>query len=194
MEPVRAFIAIELPPAVRSALAGLQDCFKRSEPAPVKWVDPGSIHLTLKFLGNIYADSIPKVSGAVSEAAREVPPFQLEIGKPGGFPNLRAPRVLWVGLRCNTDSLSVLQKNIESALVPLGFPREKKGFSPHLTFGRVREKASANDRNRLGEIAAALEVDSPLSFTVDSFNLIRSVLTREGPIYSRLHTFTLPGG
>ena len=167
MEPVRAFIAIELPVAVKSALAGLQDCFKRSEPAPVKWADPGSIHLTLKFLGNIDTDSIPQLTRAISEAAGEIAPFQLELGKPGGFPTLRAPRVLWVGLRCNTDSLSALQKNIESALVPLGFPREKKGFSPHLTFGRVREKASANDRHRLGEIAASLEVDSPLSFTVD---------------------------
>ncbi len=194
MEPVRAFIAIELPVPVKSALAGLQDYIKQRERAPVKWVDPESIHLTLKFLGNIDAESIPRLSWAISEAAREITPFRLEIGKPGGFPNLRAPRVLWVGLRCNTNSLTVLQKSIESALVPLGFPQEKKGFSPHLTFGRVRDKATANDRQRLGEIAASSEVGSPLSFTVDSFNLMRSILTREGPLYTRLHTVTLQSG
>jgi 2'-5' RNA ligase len=194
MEPVRAFVAIELPDTVKSALAGLQDYIKQRERAPVKWVDSERIHLTLKFLGNIDAASIPQLSEAISEAAREITPFRLETGKPGGFPNLRAPRVLWIGLRCDTDSLTVLQKNIESALVPLGFPREKKAFLPHLTFGRVRDQASANDLHRLGEITASIELDSPLSFAVNSFNLMRSVLTREGPIYTRLYTITLQGG
>ncbi len=194
MEPVRAFIAVELPETVRSALSGLQNRLKEGERAPVKWVNPESVHLTLKFLGNIDLESIPQLSEAISEASRGNAPFRLELSELGGFPNLRAPRVLWVGLRGETASLSALQKNVESALIPLGFPPEKKGFSPHLTLGRVREKATSGDRYRLGKAASSLEAVFLPSFTVDSLNLMRSRLSREGAIYSRLQAFSLEGG
>ena len=193
MEPIRAFIAVELPDTVKSALSAIQDSLKEMERTAVKWVNPESVHLTLKFLGNVAPDAIPQITEAVSAASRATPPFRLELSELGGFPNLRAPRVLWVGIQGEVDSLSALQKSIDNALIPLGFPPEKKGFSPHLTVGRVREKASANDRRRLGDIVASFETGSLPSFTVDSFNLMRSILAREGAIYSRLYTASLEG-
>ena len=191
MESVRAFIAIELPGSVKSALSQLQDNLKRSEHTSVKWVDTGSIHLTLKFLGNIATETIPELTKVLSEAARGITPFHLELGEMGVFPNLRAPRVVWVGLRGETATLSVLQENIESALIPLGFPPENPAFSPHLTLGRVREKASPGERRSLGQAVASSKVASMEPFPVDSLSLMRSTLTREGAVYSRLYSVAL---
>jgi len=191
MESVRAFIAIELPGSVKSALSQLQDNLQRSEHASVKWVDTGSIHLTLKFLGNIATETIPELTKVLSEAARGITPFHLELGEMGVFPNLRAPRVVWVGLRGETATLSVLQENIESALIPLGFPPENRAFSPHLTLGRVREKASPGERRSLGQAVASSKVASMEPFPVDSLSLMRSTLTREGAVYSRLYSVAL---
>lgn len=191
MESVRAFIAIELPGSVKSALSQLQDNLKRSEHTSVKWVDTGSIHLTLKFLGNIATETIPELTKVLSEAARGITPFHLELGEMGVFPNLRAPRVVWVGLRGETATLSVLQENIENALIPLGFPPENRAFSPHLTLGRVREKASPGERRSLGQAVASSKVASMEPFPVDSLSLMRSTLTREGAVYSRLYSVAL---
>ena len=191
MESVRAFVAIELPSSVKFALSQLQDNLKRSEHASVKWVDTGSIHLTLKFLGNIATETIPELTKVLSEAARGITPFHLELGEMGVFPNLRAPRVVWVGLRGETATLSVLQENIESALIPLGFPPENRAFSPHLTLGRVREKASPGERRSLGQAVASSKVASMEPFPVDSLSLMRSTLTREGAVYSRLYSVAL---
>lgn len=191
MESVRAFVAIELPGSVKSALSQLQDNLKRSEHTSVKWTDTGSIHLTLKFLGNIATETIPELTKVLSEAARGITPFHLELGEMGVFPNLRAPRVVWVGLRGETATLSVLQENIESALIPLGFPPENRTFSPHLTLGRVREKASPGERRSLGQAVASSKVASMEPFPVDSLSLMRSTLTREGAVYSRLYSVAL---
>lgn len=191
MESVRAFVAIELPSSVKSALSQLQDNLKRSEHASVKWVDTGSIHLTLKFLGNIATETIPELTKVISEAASGITPFHLELGELGVFPNLRAPRVVWVGLRDETATLSVLQENIESALIPLGFPPENRAFSPHLTLGRVRERASPGERRSLGQAVASSKVASMEPFPVDSLSLMRSTLTREGAVYSRLYSVAL---
>jgi 2'-5' RNA ligase len=191
MESVRAFVAIELPGSVKFALSQLQDNLKRSEHTSVKWVDTGSIHLTLKFLGNIATETIPELTKVLSEAARGITPFHLELGEMGVFPNLRAPRVVWVGLRGETATLSVLQENIENALIPLGFPPENRAFSPHLTLGRVREKASPGERRSLGQAVASSKVASREPFPVDSLSLMRSTLTREGAVYSRLYSVAL---
>jgi len=194
MEPVRAFIAIELPNSVKSTLSQLQDNLKQSDRAPVKWVDPDSIHLTLKFLGNIAAGTIPELTKAISEAARGIAPFRLALGELGVFPNLRAPRVVWVGLGGEIATLSVIQENIESALIPLGFSPERRAFSPHLTLGRVRERASPEERRRLGEAVSSLKMGAKLSFKVDSLSLMRSRLTRECAFYSRLSSVALQSG
>ncbi len=194
MEPVRAFIAIKLPNSVKSTLSQLQDDLKQSDHAPVKWVDPDSIHLTLKFLGNIAVGTTPELTRAISEAARGIAPLRLELGELGVFPNLRAPRVVWIGLGGEIATLSVIQENIESALIPLGFSPERRAFSPHLTLGRVRERASPEERRRLGEAVSSLKMGAKLSFTVDSLSLMRSRLTREGAFYSRLSSVALQSG
>jgi 2'-5' RNA ligase len=194
MEPVRAFIAIELPESIRSSLSQLQDQLKQREYAPVKWVDPDSIHLTLKFLGNIDAGRIPALTNAIYGASRGITPFRLMLGAPGVFPHFRAPRVIWIGLTGDTHSLSSLQENIERALVPLGFSPEGRHFSPHLTLGRVRDSATHDERQRLGEAVPSLKAKTMSFFEVNSISLMRSTLTREGALYSCLDAVALGDG
>lgn len=191
MEQIRAFLAIELPDHTRIALSRLQDELKKGKHVSVKWVDPGSIHLTLKFLGNIDASIIQDLAGAMSEASKGITPFRLELGELGVFPNLRSPRVIWVGIGGETAPLSTMQRNIDSALTSLGFSPEKRPFSPHLTLGRVREQSSSGDQRRLGELVASLANDKSSPFTVDSLNLMKSTLTREGAIYTCLNSVKL---
>ena len=194
MEPIRAFIAIELPDSIKSSLSLLQDDLRRDTPAPVKWVAPNSIHLTLKFLGNITQENIPEISEAIDRTTRKTAPFSLELSQLGAFPNTHSPRVVWIGLKGDIDILSILQKNIESSLIPYGFPPEGKGFSPHLTLGRDRQKLLPEYRRHLGELIASTEISSTTTFRVDSVNLMRSTLTPSGAIYRRLYSSVLPGG
>jgi 2'-5' RNA ligase len=193
MEIVRAFVAIELPEPIKAILSQLQNELKKNKIAPVKWVAPEGIHLTLKFLGNVDAGEIPKLSEALSEAVKGVVSFNLELGNPGAFPNIHSPRVVWVGLAGELEWLRSLNNNIERVLIPLGFSAEQRAFSPHLTLGRVREDASSDERRRLGERVGLLKIEGKSSFRVDSLSLMRSTLTREGAIYSRLASFELAG-
>lgn len=193
MEPVRAFIAIELPDPVRAALARLQDGLKATRTTSVKWVDPKGIHLTIKFLGNVDAGEIPELSRVLREAVRGTVPFRLKLENTGAFPNIRAPRVIWVGVGGEAEHLFTLHKKVEQALKPLGFAPENRAFSPHLTLGRVREGAQPNELRRLGEGIAASKTEGEIFFSVDSLNLMRSQLTREGAIYSCLASFKLGG-
>jgi len=194
VEPVRAFIAIQLPNLIKSALSELQERLKIGGYTSVKWVAPDSIHLTIKFLGDIDSGAVPTITEAISEASRDILQFQLELTEAGAFPNLRTPRVVWVGIGGDTDKLTIIRENLERALIPSGFVPEKRAFSPHLTLGRVRERASSDERRRLGEAIATIELAATPSFTVDSISLMRSILTRERALYSCLSSIDLPGG
>jgi len=194
METVRAFIAIELPDAVKEALADLQGRLKASDPAPVKWVNPDGLHLTLKFLGNVARSAIPDVERVIAESAQCHPPFRLSLGRTGAFPNLRTPRVAWVGIEGDTAALASLQESVERGAVPLGFKQENRGFSAHLTLGRVRDTASAADACRLGEALWSVAPADRVTFEVSGVSLMRSTLTRQQAIYDRLYEAALGRG
>ena len=148
MEQIRAFVAIELPDELKLALARLQDRLKSGRAAPVKWVDPHGIHLTLKFLGDISSDMAGKVTSALEEAVRGISPFQLETGGLGAFPDLRRVQIVWVGLTGEVSRLSQLHKSIEAGLSGLGFLPEKRAFTPHLTLARLRDQPEIPDESR----------------------------------------------
>ena len=191
MEQVRSFIAIELPDEVKSALTQLQAQLKSGGQFPVKWVDPYSIHLTLKFLGNIDIDRIDGITRAVEEAARGISPFHLEVTGLGVFPNLKRVQVAWVGVSGEVDRLGQLQKRIESNLAPLGFAPESRPFTPHLTLARLRDRASLNERQSFGQLVVGTRFEAVYGFNVDSINLMRSQLTSEGPIYNQISSVKL---
>jgi len=191
MEHVRSFIALELPDEVKAGLTRLQAQLKASRHSSVKWVNPNSIHLTLKFLGDVTINKLDEISKAMETAVQEIPPFQLEVKDLGVFPNLNKVRVVWVGVRGDTTRLAQLQQRIESNLATLDFAPETRAFTPHLTLARLREQASPDERQNFGQLIDSTEFESVYKFRVDSISLMRSQLTREGAIYSRLSSAKL---
>ncbi len=190
MEQIRAFIAIELPDELKLELGRLEAQLKSGKPPGVKWVDPDSIHLTLKFLGNIAIDRTGEITRAMEEAAEAVPPFQLEVKGLGVFPNLKRVQVAWVGLSGEVAKLGMLQQRIESNLVPLGFAPESRPFTSHLTLARLRHQASLDERQRFGQLIAGTRFEAG-AINVDAVSLMRSQLTREGAIHSRISSVRL---
>ncbi len=191
MEQIRSFIAIELTEEAKTCLRQLQSCLKMDYQPYVKWVDPNGVHLTLKFLGNVPADKISAIQKAMETACSGIPPFQLELKDTGAFPNLKRVQVIWVGVSGDTEKLSLLQKRIDSALSPLGFAVEARPFTPHLTLARLRESASPGERQEMGELIAQTKLGSTCLINVDCVNLMRSQLSREGAIYSRIGSVKL---
>ena len=194
MEKIRAFIAIELPDPVKDSLSSLEDRLRPAEHPYVKWVDPKGIHLTLKFLGNIATDQVPRIIEAITSASQGLSPLKLQIGGLGAFPNLQRPRVIWVAVTGEVDPLIALQRGIDQALVPLGFAIEKRPFSPHLTLGRLRERASLVERNSIGKLVMATKSEGSPAQEVKQISLMRSTLTPSGAIYNRLASIELKGG
>ena len=186
MEQVRSFIAIELPNELKVGLSQLEAQLKSGKQPGVKWVNPYSIHLTLKFLGSIAVDKISQITKSMSEAVQGISPFHLEVKELGAFPNLRRVQVVWVGISGEVDKLGQLQQRIESNLARLGFAPESRPFTPHLTLARLRNQASLDERQRLGELIAGTRFEVAYTIKVDTISLIRSQLTREGAIYSRI--------
>ena len=191
MKEIRAFIAIELPDEVKNDLSGLLSSLKPGREKAVKWVNPNSIHLTLKFLGNIPEERMVDITQVITQASSLTYPFNLELKELGAFPNLKSPRVVWVGIGGDIPSITNLQRQIDQSLIPLGFSPEKRDFSPHLTLGRVRDKATHKERSELGGAIESLRIPRSSSFGADRINLMQSTLTKNGAVYNQIATVVL---
>lgn len=185
MEQIRAFIAIELPDELKVKLRQLEAGWPARRATWLKWVNPDSIHLTLKFLGNILAGRTDEILLAMEGATREVPSFQLEVKDLGVFPNPKRVQVAWVGISGEIDKLGPLQQNLESNLALLGFAPETRPFTPHLTLARVRNQASPAEQQKFGELITGTRFEAGI-IKVTAISLMRSQLTRAGAIYSRI--------
>ena len=186
MEQIRAFIAIELPEALKAEIARLQEQLRARVRVPTRWVNPDNIHLTLKFLGDINRDTVDDILHAIGAAAGNAPSFRLGVKGLGVFPDPQRPRIIWVGLTGGLDKLRNLQRDIDNSLERLGFPREKRPFSPHLTIARLHDRATPADRSEIGHIIKSTTFIAKTSLNAGVVYLIKSQLTREGPIYSQL--------
>ena len=191
MEQVRSFIAIELPDEVKRGLTQWQARLKAGGSPGVKWVDPDSIHLTLKFLGNVAIDRTGEITRAIEAVVQGTPPFELKVKDIGVFPNLRRVQVVWVGISGEVDKLAQLQQQIESNLARLGFAPETRPFTPHLTLARLRERASPDERQKFGQFIASTRFEEAHTLKVEAISLMKSQLTREGAIYHRISSVEL---
>ena len=138
-ETVRVFVALHLPEIQRRVLEVVIASLREQGLINVRWVHPEGIHLTLKFLGDISESQLELVSRAMTEAAGESAPFHLQLSTLGVFPNLKRARILWCGAVDQLRDLSALQERMEGGLEALGYPREARPFSLHITLGRVRD-------------------------------------------------------
>ncbi len=184
---IRAFVAIELPEDVRNTLKSTIEHIRGSiASADIKWVPSANIHLTLKFLGRVRMEQTHEVRRRLMHVCEATPPMQLEAHTLGGFPSLRSPRVVWVGLSGDTSPLASLANRIDENLGELGFALETRPFTPHLTLARVRQEASNDTRSALGNAIRESAAVTRIAFAADAVSLMRSELRPGGAVYTRI--------
>jgi 2'-5' RNA ligase len=182
---IRSFICLNVPDEWVAALSGISAPLKKLR-SRISWTK--SFHLTLKFLGEIPHSNLEKVRRVLEETVPQFPPFTLTLGEIGCFPGPRRPRVLWVGIKTDDDTLLDMQNCLEEKLEKIGFQREKRRFAPHLTLGRIR-RLDVSDR--LGNRLSSLDFPEVSSFQAKSVELMRSRLGREGAAYSVISSHKL---
>jgi 2'-5' RNA ligase len=189
---VRAFIAIPLPADLLDQIGRLQRKLEIDvPPRSVRWVRASGIHLTLKFLGDTAVERLPAIKSALGVIARIAPPCPFTVSELGCFPNSSRPRVIWVGVQEPTGRMAALQAAVEEAMETLGYEPERRGFTPHLTLGRVHRRASSRDRTGIGKVVAAKKIGPLGEVPGDRFELIQSVLKPTGAEYTTLEAFVL---
>ncbi len=176
---MRTFIAVNLTDEIRGDFIRHLDTF-RPLARHVSWVKPGNAHITLKFLGEVDEKLLPEVVAGVRQAVAGHEPFEVQLGGFGAFPNFNRPRVLWVGIIAGVDLLAALAKAIDREMMQLGFPKEKRRFSPHITLGRIRKPGRYDDLRD----AAEKTIYESAPFTVNSIEVMKSVLSPHGATYS----------
>jgi 2'-5' RNA ligase len=197
MAEIRTFIAVRLNERIHRRLELLQEELRgATPPRMVRWVEPANIHLTLKFLGDVPEARIVEISQAIQTVAAGATPFSFELAGLGCFPNTQRPNVVWVGVQEPAGRLARLQENVESALERLGFAREGRGFSPHLTLGRVRREGRPADIAAVGQAIEKRrdKVTSVGRQEIATITLFKSDLRPDGPIYTALAEMTLGAG
>lgn len=180
-EEWRTFCAIELSHQVREQLAEhVQQLRQKNPETSASWSKPENVHLTLKFFGNVPTKDLAKISAAASRVAKDFSSFQIRIGGTGVFPRRSRPQVLWIGVEDSSSRLSDLQQRLEEEFAREGFPKEDRGYRPHLTIARLRRP---EDARQLAE--AHIQTKFGLTeIRVNEFVLFRSQLSPKGSIYT----------
>lgn len=183
-EPIRTFVAIELDDALRRKIADARAQLERTR--AVKWGAVDNIHITLKFLGDVDAAAMPALEQALAAACQATPPFALTLRGIGAFPNTQRPNVVWIGAEGQIDAMLTLAKKIDAACAVLGFARDERPFTPHLTIGRVKRDASPNDRKNIGALIERAQVGALGELKVEQISVMKSALRPAGSVYTRL--------
>jgi RNA 2',3'-cyclic 3'-phosphodiesterase len=182
---IRAFIAIEAPDAIKDFLTSVSEKLSGFR-ENIGWVKPHAMHLTLKFLGQVGTDMIPRIELEAGPVFAEQRSFQIGAHGVGAFPNLFRPRVIRAGCVDKENQLGPLVARLEHALEPLGFEREKRPFSPHFTLGRVRSQVRSKEL--FDAIKEREDLAGP-SFVASRATLFQSKLQRSGAEYISLARF-----
>jgi 2'-5' RNA ligase len=185
-EELRLFVACELPEEWLSGLRDVSRTLARGGLGSLRWVRPEGIHLTLKFLGEVGRHLLSDLDAAMTDAGGGRAPFELRLSGLGSFGGRRGARVLWAGIDGDLQALSALQTDLDASLSELGFAREQRPFSPHLTLARVPDMAPSDVGARIVTAlrTATLPVLPP--FEVTQISLIRSQLGPGGARYTPL--------
>lgn len=183
-ETIRSFIAFDMnSQTVLKKIIDMQSLLAKTG-ADLKLVEPKNVHITLGFLGNITLNMVEKIFEEMKKV--QFVTFDVKVRGVGAFPNVRYPRVVWVGITEGADQLRSIFDQLEPRLRSLGFAPDPKGFSPHLTIARVR-----SGRNK-AELARFITENANYEFGIvkaECLKLKRSDLTPKGPIYSTLKEF-----
>lgn len=191
MSVIRAFIAIDLSAEIQQALEQVSNQLKgQLKGVPVRWVPVKNIHLTLKFLGDVSLANLEVLEGILLAEAARCAPFDVSIGRLGAFPSTRRPRVIWVGVQAQAE-LEQLQRALDEATTRLGYSPEERGYSPHLTLGRISRNATHVEVGHIGQIIDKSGVGHLGTMRVQAVCLYRSDLQPNGAVYTRLYSANL---
>ena len=191
MSLLRTFIAVDIPSPIRQAIQQKTAALRQTLGARlVRWVAVENLHLTFKFLGDVSPENVKMLSRLLAAEAEPIHAFELQIGGLGSFPSLRRPRVLFVGVQAPAG-LEALFRGIEAACTRLGYESESRGFSPHLTIGRVRQEISSSDQQQIRNALEGTKIDAIGAARVDSVHLYKSDLKSNGSVYTRLFSAPL---
>ncbi len=193
----RTFIAIELNEETRNYLS--QEIRRFSQALPqVRWSDPATLHLTLAFLGELDERQLARATDAAVSVAAQTKPFTLSIGSPGIFGPAQAPRVIWIGVAGNLQSLLDLQSGLAARLAENGFPPEDRAYAPHLTLARIKAPLTSQEmatlRRLIGPTTSGNDRPHPsspshhqgITIPVQHLSVMKSDLLRTGPRYTCL--------
>lgn len=193
MSVIRAFIAINLSPEIHEHINQMSlELKSRLEGVSVRWVPTENIHLTLKFLGNVSTSNLEMLKEILAKVVSNHSESDISVGGIGAFPKPQNPRVIWVGMEIPQE-LVALQHNIEVETARLGYSREHRPFSAHLTVGRVSRNATPQDVHAISEVLESFKVGFLGATRVHNVHLYRSDLKPSGAIYTSLFSFPLEG-
>ncbi len=179
---MRTFIAVEIPDGIKKEMAKAQEQLKRSG-ADAGWVRPEGIHLTLKFLGEVLEEKIDEIKNTLARAAGAMSRFRLEIAGAGAFPSSKNPRVVWLGVSGELDKLEALWSSVEDSMAAIGFEREDRAFSPHLTLARIKY---LRPRYPWQKAIDGIKDVRIAGFEVDHISLMKSELKPSGAVYTEI--------
>lgn len=191
MSVIRAFIAIDLSPEIRRMLEQVTRQLKdRLAGVPIRWVPAENIHLTLMFLGDVSVKNLEILTKVLQNEVSSHHSFEFSVGGLGAFPNTRHARVLWVGVEAPSELLNI-QRGIEIAISRLGYAREDRPFSAHLTLGRVSRNAVSKDIHLISEVLESTKVGFLGAARVNAIHLLKSDLKPTGAVYARVFSTPL---
>jgi 2'-5' RNA ligase len=189
---VRLFIAIDLSPTLRERISNeISRLTRLLGSEDVRWVKASNIHLTLKFLGETQENMVDRIKDKLEIIASQFPSFEFQIGEFGCFPNLRKPRVIWIGVQEQRGVLKKMYQAIETDLETLGFKKEGRPFSAHLTLGRLRKNITSSNLRGLSERLEGVQIENLATEMVQEICLIRSILHPSGAEYTHLGVYRL---
>jgi 2'-5' RNA ligase len=182
----RLFVAIDIPEDAREKLKSIQDALRPDIPG-AKWVEPGGMHVTLKFLGPVEEAVVNDIEAVLEEAVRDKEPFKFSIRGLGGFPTKTRPRVVWAGIE-DEGAMAGLAKPVERSMEWLGFKPEDRDFHPHITLARIKTPRRLDNPDLLPSAGQYLEIPNLLA---DKLVLFESRLSPRGATYSVVKAFPL---
>lgn len=181
---IRAFIAVELEPALKDRISEIQSELKKTD-ADIKWVNPNNIHLTLKFLGYVEEKKLEEIKHAIEKIAKDFLNFSIETSQIGIFPEKGTPRVIWIGIKKGKEILTKIAFELKEEIAKLGIPKEDRPFQSHATIGRI--KSSKNKDKLISKINEINQTIKPQVQDASEIILFQSTLSPLGPTYTKLY-------
>lgn len=188
-ESIRTFIALEIEDAAKDRIYEVQNKIRLANLVKGSWVAKDNLHLTLKFFGDTRLKYVEAIKDKIKECLNDTPPIKCELTKIGVFPEIKSPRVIWVGIKDETNTITNLAKKIEENMFGLGFKKEKRDFKTHITICRPKQ---IFDPVQFGLLLEEINKNfKPLEFNINKLTFFESKLTPQGSIYTPLYTHIL---